>query len=65
MTGARGSSIRGILLVLPSMLWLLVFAIVPVAYHQRHVGDYLCRDLLAQSFDALSTLRLRVTQNAH
>jgi len=30
MTGARGSSIRGILLVLPSMLWLLVFAIIPI-----------------------------------
>lgn len=30
MDAARTSSIRGILLVLPSMLWLLVFAIIPI-----------------------------------
>jgi len=30
MNAARTSSIRGMLLVLPSMLWLLVFAIIPI-----------------------------------
>lgn len=30
MDAAKTSSIRGILLVLPSMLWLLVFAIIPI-----------------------------------
>jgi spermidine/putrescine transport system permease protein len=32
MATARRTNLRGILLVLPSMLWLLVFAIIPVAF---------------------------------
>ena len=32
MANTRSTSIRGIFLVLPSMLWLLVFAIVPVGF---------------------------------
>lgn len=30
MTGAKNQSLRGMFLVLPSMLWLLVFAIIPI-----------------------------------